>query len=308
MSKGLQRFFGFVIIVTFIVVTVLGGGDSFPEMEGERSVSFDWDGYSLDMKLHDSVYEYYRERSKEYVCTGPCPDNWESEYYSNFLDIPEEDDSISRLVSKIGGVGDERLDRALALVQSISYDQEMADAEKILPRFPYEVLYDQKGVCSGKSFLGALIAKELGYGTALLVYEEANHMALGVKCPSGYCFMELTTPGWKVGIQDFDDIEDIKTTTPSLDEAPEIYKVSDGREYMKATENLQEKERVKSLKIEIEQKEMEIEGLEDDMDYYKRTKNYSAYNNLVPLHNDMIVNYRSKVRTYNRLIEELTPG
>lgn len=68
-------------------------------------------------------------------------------------------------------------------------------------RYPYEVLYDLKGICGEKSELLALLLKELGYETALFYYQDENHESVGVGCPeeyahkdTGYCFIETTGP------------------------------------------------------------------------------------------------------------------
>jgi hypothetical protein len=69
-------------------------------------------------------------------------------------------------------------------------------------RYPYEVLYENLGICGEKSFLIALLLKELGFGTATFYLNEhgVNHQVAGVKCPSqydfkdsGYCFIEAVS-------------------------------------------------------------------------------------------------------------------
>lgn len=68
-------------------------------------------------------------------------------------------------------------------------------------RHPYEVLYDNEGICGEKSELLALLLRELGYGVVFFYYLEENHEAVGIKCPveysvngSGYCFVETSGP------------------------------------------------------------------------------------------------------------------
>jgi hypothetical protein len=68
-------------------------------------------------------------------------------------------------------------------------------------RYPYEVLYEQAGICGEKSALLAFLLKEMGYGTAILYFPQENHEAMGVKCPikesfseTGYCFVETSGP------------------------------------------------------------------------------------------------------------------
>lgn len=65
--------------------------------------------------------------------------------------------------------------------------------------YPYETLYNNKGVCADKSILLAYLLNELGYDTVL--FEFSDHMAVGVKSSSnydfydtGYVFIETTRP------------------------------------------------------------------------------------------------------------------
>lgn len=68
-------------------------------------------------------------------------------------------------------------------------------------RYPYEVLYDNKGVCGEKSELLAFLLREIGYETVLFYYKNENHEAIGIRCPvrysfnnTGYCFIETSGP------------------------------------------------------------------------------------------------------------------
>ena len=102
---------------------------------------------------------------------------------------------------------EDRIRIAVSLVQNIDF--RISNETLVLPgnngllysRYPYEVLYDEAGICSEKSELLAFLLKEIGYGVAFLYYGEENHEALGIKCPieysvnnSGYCFIETTGP------------------------------------------------------------------------------------------------------------------
>lgn len=93
---------------------------------------------------------------------------------------------------------------AASLVQKIPYDWDKYNngdqsGRGHGTRYPYEVLYDNKGICGDMSYLMAFLLKELGFGTAVFYLNDngANHMVAGVKCPSaydykdsGYCYIE----------------------------------------------------------------------------------------------------------------------
>jgi len=88
---------------------------------------------------------------------------------------------------------------AVNLVQQIPYHR--INRVHHRPFYPYEVLYNQRGVCGDKSLLLAFLLKELGFEVALLIFDRECHMALGIRAPpeycykgTGYAFIEATTP------------------------------------------------------------------------------------------------------------------
>ncbi|MEK6842187.1 MAG: hypothetical protein AABX84_00065, partial [Nanoarchaeota archaeon] len=95
---------------------------------------------------------------------------------------------------------------AISIVQNIDWgmsNKTTVFRQTILnySRYPYEVLYDDEGVCGEKSELLAFLLRELGYGVIFFYNIEENHEAIGIKCPveeswhdSGYCFVETTGP------------------------------------------------------------------------------------------------------------------
>ena len=112
---------------------------------------------------------------------------------------------------------------AISLVQNIPYTG-VADYEK----YPYGVIWEYGGACSEKSDLLLFLLRELGFGTATLIYRNENHRAVGIKCPakyavddSRYCYVEATTP--RIITDNMSGLEDAKTLTD-----PEIIRISDG--------------------------------------------------------------------------------
>jgi hypothetical protein len=100
----------------------------------------------------------------------------------------------------------DKIRMAISLVQNIPFETsekviKIGGSELIYARYPYEVLYREKGVCGEKSELLAFILREMGYGVAFLYYPYENHEAVAVKCPkrhsidqTGYCLIETTGP------------------------------------------------------------------------------------------------------------------
>jgi len=123
---------------------------------------------------------------------------------------------------------------AISLVQNIPYGSpqkktSFGGVEVDYSKYPYEVLYDNEGICGEKSQLLAFILKELGYGVSIFYFSEENHEAVGIQCPldesfygSGYCFVETGGPAI---ITDF-SME--FTSRIKLRSRPEIILISEG--------------------------------------------------------------------------------
>lgn len=93
---------------------------------------------------------------------------------------------------------DDQVRIASSLVQNLPY-HDPRDTYSVV--YPYEVVANNGDVCEGKSLLLSYILKRMGYGVALLVYDEENHMAVGIKTidkfsykNTGYAFIETTSP------------------------------------------------------------------------------------------------------------------
>ncbi|GIU68376.1 MAG: hypothetical protein KatS3mg001_226 [Candidatus Pacearchaeota archaeon] len=128
-----------------------------------------------------------------------------------------------------------QLRAAVSIVQNIPYN---FSSEKILiegievnySRYPYEVIYENAGICGEKTTLLALILKEMGYDVVIFYNKKENHEAVGVKCPveysyknTGYCFIETSGPAI-ISDSSIEYIGGIK-----LESYPEIIPISYGK-------------------------------------------------------------------------------
>lgn len=142
------------------------------------------------------------------------------------------------LIVEIQNLENNSLDQmrlAVSLVQNIKYESSnktifLGGQEINYSRYPYEVLYEGRGICGEKTELLAFLLKELGYETAFFYYIEENHEAVGIKCPekfgigdSGYCFIETTGPSI------ISDSSIIYVDGTVLKSIPEVYLISEGR-------------------------------------------------------------------------------
>ncbi|MFA6193709.1 MAG: transglutaminase-like domain-containing protein [Parcubacteria group bacterium] len=121
-------------------------------------------------------------------------------YNFMFLDRADQKEALKPLVNwlnkKIKKSGD-RVRAAASLVQNIPYDDNKATGEEEVAtgrghgtRYPYETLYENSGICGEKSFLIAYLLKELGYGTATMVFLSPLHRVAAVKCADAYDFRD----------------------------------------------------------------------------------------------------------------------
>jgi hypothetical protein len=126
---------------------------------------------------------------------------------------------------------DDQVRLAVSLVQHIPYDtvkqEEFLRGEYSPNRLPYQVLYENTGICNEKAKLLAYLLKELGYGVALLSYPKEKHMAVGILVPEEY-----RTPG----CGDYAYIESTRPTIVSqvnqdIRSTPEIIVIAEGKEF-----------------------------------------------------------------------------
>ncbi len=157
----------------------------------------------ISFTVYEGLNDYLADLPRTYTCyNNVCPS--EEELELKYLNEEHQKEFLLPLVDEIKkqtSNEDDQARIAINLVQHIPYDQGSLSLGRLTGRYPYEVIYDNAGVCGSKSKLAAFLLRELGYGLALFTFEQENHQALGIKCPneysfinSGYCFVETTRP------------------------------------------------------------------------------------------------------------------
>jgi hypothetical protein len=116
----------------------------------------------------------------------------------------EQQDFLVPLVRTIKKITENKDDQArisISIVQNIPYDWVGVNTSTLNNKYPYEVLYTQKGVCGEKSNLLMFLLKEIGVGVVSFEFEHENHRAVGIKCSleysyngTGFCFVETASP------------------------------------------------------------------------------------------------------------------
>jgi hypothetical protein len=185
-------------------------------------------GY-VSLTVYERIYyEIVRKLSLRFV---NC---FDQVFYLTLLEHDEQKRALKSFIDSIKTLGRfntfDDLRIAVSLVQQIPYGK----IKNYLTRrcYPYEVIYNQCGVCEDKSVLLAFLLKELGYGVVLLEFETERHMAVGIKVPdefsykkTGYAFVETTTPNI------ISDCHCEYVNTGKLGSTPSLIPVSDGKTF-----------------------------------------------------------------------------
>ena len=160
--------------------------------------------YDFELELSRTKYNSYSSYEREYTYSGSLPSNWETSFYNMFVNRGNDDELIEKIIEKIRDNPEIKTDggelkAVVSFVQTIPYDYDDYYSLTSNLNYPYETVYENKGVCSDVSVLLIKFLKELDYDVVGFVFDNANHMAVGVRCPSGYgnfgtdyCFIEPT--------------------------------------------------------------------------------------------------------------------
>lgn len=198
----------------------------------------------FSMVTYEGVYNYLSDKDRQ-IYAGS-----EAEGYRKFIDDPIQDIYMDDLIEYIKSTStstDEQAINAIRLVQNIPYDTDTVE-KRYEVRYPYQVIYENEGVCSEKSLLLIYILKELGYSTAYLQFNDENHAVVGVKCDhryeykgTGYCFVESTTPIMMTySYMDYGYVGE-------LDSMPYVIHMSDGRSLKLIEDEWRDSARFKEL-------------------------------------------------------------
>jgi len=171
-----------------------------------KSFKYEFKGnnYKIKLELSKQKYNLYSNYQKSYEYYGSLPPNWKTSYYKMFINEGNDNGIINEIITKIKNnpnihSNEDKLKAVINLVQNIPYDYNSYYNLNDDLKYPYETIYLNKGVCSDKSILLIKLLLHLNYNTVGFIFNKANHMAVGIKCPSNYgnfntnyCFIETT--------------------------------------------------------------------------------------------------------------------
>jgi hypothetical protein len=138
-----------------------------------------------------------------------------TDFYRRLTFDTAMDDAIGLVAAQLRAVRDEQgfdadtyAEFIIKYVQTIPYDygrldfgedDEVGEGD---PRMPVQTLVDGTGDCDEKVMLAVALLNHEGYSTAMLLFEDEEHMALGLAgqgpgyLGSGYEFVEMTSPAY----------------------------------------------------------------------------------------------------------------
>lgn len=164
---------------------------------------------------YQSILNYYRNKPHP-----PLASNFAhlSTYVYSY--DPDGEKILKTLVSRLkeiaekeGIKGDRVVDFVISFVQAFPYiSDSVSTPYDDYTRYPIETLVERKGDCEDTALLVAVLLKELGYGSALIIMPEEGHAAAGVLGSDNmfgayykvgnkkYFYLETTASGWPIGV------------------------------------------------------------------------------------------------------------
>ena len=291
--------------------------------------------YNLTFDIEKSLFDDVKQNSKinQYdTGLGMRQDQYDTFVYDSY----DEDvlNTIIDAISESEGRKDYDLAQLLvAFVQSIPYDHSAKEA-----KFTMETLYNKTGDCDDKSILLAKLLSHAGYQTCLFIYEEGQHMAVGLKVDDntdaykdGYVFIESTGYNPIGNIPEkFADNVDIRNEDPKIievdiansshaisgyDELKDFYsliKNKYGEGYFNTTvEGRIIYEKITNLNFELSEIESISNALENEINTKRNsldntnTDDVAQFNKLVAQYNSLTSDYSNKIVSVNRLISQI---
>ena len=338
--------------------SIIGIIRPYPKLEGSKTVTLNCDYHGKKLAVAETVYSslnnYYKSDPQKKFA-----------YFNNknekFVYTYSNDPTIVDLATKIQDIGkqnnlssDQTLDLAACFLQSIPYDTAKAakvlekgalyPVDQLIPRFPYETLYDGMGICTDKSYLGSIIFKQLGYKASLLEFDAQRHMSVGVGVPAGYgdfgtdyAILELTGSNFLVGdvpelnsgeglaVNSFESVPTVTEnqaedtiTKISLSKPSQVVPISDGTKYQRIISRLSLRkkleefgpklETLKSKYLEFKDTlsiaEVNLNSAETAYNKEPSSQSYSVYANMYGKYTTAYNDAKTGIDTYNNTVKE----
>jgi hypothetical protein len=169
--------------------------------------------YSVRLPVNTSILHTASASSNKYMIIDSKEVGY---FYQKMTDDPAMEPFYSDILKELrkqrykGGrtlTDDEYLEFLVSFVQQIPYDNTTTGN----PRYPVEVIYDQKGDCDEKSILLTGLLSREGYDVGLLIFPTLNHATAGIRI-----HLATNKPSFRVFSDRARDYVYIETTTTRL--------------------------------------------------------------------------------------------
>jgi len=335
---------------------ILAVSRPYPGLSNPKTVTMNCDYHGKKLTLSETLYgsldNYYKndpDKKSAYL----------KNQESNFVFSYSQDTTVKDVSSKIAAIGvengldkDQTLDLGACFLQSIPYDNDKAQKilgpdfskfpiSEVIPRYPYETLYDFTGICTDKTFLGAAVLSDLGYKTSIMTFDADKHMSLGVGVADGYGsygtkygIMELTGTGFLVGdipelssgvglaINNFQTIPKLNSDNTSqtvqvkLSDPSNVISVSDGLSYGRIVQRTAVRTKLEELKPQLDLLKSAYQSAQDVLaqietklkaaeNTYSVSPGSASYNAYLQVYNNYQTNYntaQAKINSYNQMV------
>ena len=207
-----------------VTISSKPSGSSLPAVTGfTHSILYTWEygGNSFSFgpleipeEEYNAILVYYRNKTHPSLTS----DYFRRSTYTYSYDEDGEGilsalvERLKELAEEENITGDEVVELVIAFVQGCPYvDDSISTPYDDYTRYPIETLLERKGDCEDTALLTAVLLRELGYGSALILMPDEGHAALGVLGGDGvygsyyevdgdmYFYVETTATGWPIG-------------------------------------------------------------------------------------------------------------
>ncbi len=268
---------------------------------------------TIQIAVDPAVYAGARRADRSlYLYENLSKDQWLPIYYLAFINDTDQDPFYDALLTRFQAIreqegldSDRYLELIAVFVQSIPY---RTDDALVGPKFPIETYVDGHGDCDDKSLLLAALLARAGYDTALLYFDDEQHMAVGVRAgacafrDTGYAYIEATNVSY-VGLPParMDDgtvlhsdplVIPVGGGTGAFGRCDETREIGDAIERSLARVEELEPEIV-SCAGELQALKEDIEALQEQVEAFRRPGDAVRYNRLVREYNALAAEYNS---------------
>lgn len=181
-----------------------------------------WGTYQWMLTVPLRDYFYYKEKPRpaSFARYNSLTRDERYYYFSEYIFMatdPYDDGLIESIVNNVDEIAVtenfnelDKVNLVIQFIQSLTYTEDtMTTPYNEYPQYPIETLFDRGGDCEDTSILAAAILTEMGFDVALLLFEEFDHMGLGINFPvkygnswihegKRYWYLD-TTGGWSLG-------------------------------------------------------------------------------------------------------------